>query len=177
MTFRITAAQSGKARLESDERLQLTEFHAIAVQLRQTPIRARKTGYVAARQARRRETVETHWNGTATTNTAEPGDWIVASLSPKQEVLRDSQGSVSTYVITADRFPSLYEATDGRNEHAAIYRAKRVVEALHLPGGFDIVAPWGEHQQSPAGYLLLNEGGEVYGNNAETFAATYEALS
>jgi hypothetical protein len=176
MTFRITAAQSGKARLESDERLQHTDFHAIAAQLRQTPIRARKTGYVAARRARRRETVETHWNGTETINTAEPGDWIVTNLSLKKEVLRDGQGSVNTYVITADGFPRLYEATDGRNEDGAIYRAKGVVAALHLPGGFDIVAPWGEHQQAPVGYLLLNEGGEVYGNNAETFAATYEAL-
>ncbi len=83
---------------------------------------------------------------------------------------------MNTYVIAADRFQSLYEATDGRNPHGAIYRAKGVVEALHLPGGFDIVAPWGERQQAPSGYLLLN-GHDVYGNNAETFRATYKPLS
>jgi hypothetical protein len=176
MTFRITAAESGRARLVADEQLQLTHFRAIAAELRQSPIRARKIGYVAARQAQRRETVETRWNGTETTNTARPGDWIVTNLSPQQEVLRDSDGSVNTYVIPADGFPSLYEPTSGRNEHGAIYRAKGIVEALSLPGGFDILAPWGERQQAPSGYLLFN-GQVVYGNNAETFTSTYEILS
>jgi hypothetical protein len=50
-----------------------------------------------------------------------------------------------------------------------------VVDAIRLPGGFDIAAPWGERQQAPSGYLILS-GGEVYGNNAETFAATYEPV-
>jgi hypothetical protein len=176
MQLRITAAERGKARLESDERLQPSHFRAIAAQLRQSPIRARKTGYVAARQARQRETVETHWNGRETTNTAQPGDWIVTNLSPQQEPLLDKDGSLNVYVIAADGFADLYEPTDGRNEHGAIYRPKGVVEALHLPGGFDIVAPWGERQQAPAGYLILNRD-EVYGNNAETFKTTYEALS
>lgn len=176
MAFRVSAAESGKGRLESDERLQREHFRAIAAQLRQSPIRARKTGYVAARQARQRETVETRWNGKETTNTAEPGDWIVTNLSPKQEPLRDRDGSLNTYVIAAGKFLELYEPTEGRNQHGAIYRAKGVVEVLHLPGGFDIIAPWGERQQAPDGYLLLN-GEEVYGNNSETFAVTYETLS
>lgn len=176
MPFRVAAAESGKARLVSGEGLQPSDFRAIAVQLHQRPIRARKIGYVAARQAHRREAVETRWNGKETTNTAQPGDWIVTNLSPKQEPLRDREGSVDTYVITADRFPSLYEATGGRNVHGAIHRAKGEVEALRLPGGFDIVAPWGEQQQSPDGYLLLS-GDEVYGNNAETFAATYVEIT
>jgi hypothetical protein len=176
MTFRVRAAESGGARLESDERLQPMHFHAIAAQLSQSTVRARKIGYVAARQAARRETVETRWNDTETTNTAQPGDWIVTNLSPKQEPLRDQDGCENTYVITADRFPTLYEATDGRNAHGTVYRAKGVVEALRLPGGFDIIAPWGERQQAPAGYLLLS-GDEVYGNNAETFAATYVEIT
>jgi hypothetical protein len=175
MAFQITAAESGRARLVSNERLQPMHFRAIAAELRRSPIRARKIGYVAARQAQRRETVETHWNGTETTNTAQPGDWIVTSLSPSQEVLRDREGSVNTYAIQADRFASLYEATSGRNEHGAIYRAKGMVDALRLPGGFDIVAPWGERQQAPDGYLILN-GEEVYGNNVETFMSAYQEL-
>ena len=69
----------------------------------------------------------------------------------------------------------LYEPTEGRNDFGAIYRAKGVVSAIRLTGGFDIAAPWGERQQAPAGYLILN-GAEVYGNNAETFEATYELV-
>ncbi len=176
MAFRITAAERGKARLVSDEGLQPSDFRAIAAQLGQSPARARKTGYVAARQARQRETVATRWNGKETTNTAEPGDWIVTNLSPKQEPLRDRGGSLNTYVIVAGKLLELYEPTEGRNEHGAIYRAKGAVEALHLPGGFDIIAPWGERQQAPDGYLLLN-GEEVYGNNVETFTGTYETVA
>ena len=56
-----------------------------------------------------------------------------------------------------------------------MYRAKGVVSAIALPGGFDIVAPWGERETAPAGYLLLN-GTEVYGCNQETFVATYEVV-
>jgi hypothetical protein len=175
MIFSITAAASGKARLESDARLLPEHFWAIAAQLSQRPIQARKIGYVAARPAGRRETVETRWNGTETTNTAEPGDWIVTSLSPRREPLRDRDGSLNIYVIAADGFRDLYEPTAGRSEHGAIYRPKGVVEALYLPGGFDIVAPWGERQQAPAGYLLLRSE-EVYGNNVETFKTTYETL-
>jgi hypothetical protein len=177
MNYSITGETVGKARLKSDVRLKTEHFHAIAAHLGQNPIRARKIGYVAARQAQCRETIETRWNGKETANTAEVADWIVTSLSPTQEILRDRDGSVNTYVIAVDRFPSLYEPTGARIEHRAIYRAKGVVEAIALPGGFDILAPWGERQQAPAGYLLLNEGGEVYGNNAETFKATYEPLS
>jgi hypothetical protein len=176
MAFHIAAVESGKARLESDARLQPDDFLAIAAKLSQRPVRARKTGYVAARQANRRETVETHWNGSETTNTAQPGDWVVTNLSPEQEPLRDSGGSVNAYVIPADRFPKLYEATSGRNEHGTIHRAKGMVDALHLGGGFDIVAPWGERQQSATGYLILN-GDDVYGNNTETFSATYEEIA
>src|SRR5262245_38253290 len=109
MTFHIAAGENGKTRLEADAQLRPSDFSAIAGQLHLEPLRARKIGYVAARQARRRETVETHWNGTETTNTAQVGDWIVTSLSPQQQVLRDAQGSVNTYVIAADRFPGLYE--------------------------------------------------------------------
>jgi hypothetical protein len=47
------------------------------------------------------------------------------------------------------------------------------VDAIRLPGGFDIAAPWGERQRVPSGYLILN-GSEVYGSNAEAFRATYE---
>ena len=78
-------------------------------------------------------------------------------------------------MIAADAFPDLYEPTGGHNEHGAIYRAKGVVEALHLPGGFDIVAPWGERQQASTGFLILNLNAEVFGLHEATFASTYDA--
>ncbi len=42
------------------------------------------------------------------------------------------------------------------------------MSALPLPGGFDILAPWGERQTGASGYLLLN-GDEVYGSSHEAF--------
>lgn len=138
-------------------------------------MRARKVGFVTARQAERAERVETQWNDKETENTARPGDWIVTNLSRAQEPLRDRNGNLNTYVISAGRFPDLYQLEGSTSPFGTIYRAKSTVLALRLPGGFDIVAPWGERQQAADGYLILN-GDEVYGNNAETFDATYEVL-
>jgi hypothetical protein len=176
MTYQIVAAQGSSPRLEADERLRPRDFQSIAALLKQRPMRARKVGYVAARQAESCEIIETRWNGTETVNTARPGDWIVTSLSPGRVPLRDRRGSLNTYVIAAEKFAHRYEATGDRIEVGTVYRARGTVDALLFPAGFDIVAPWGEHQQAPAGYLILN-GDEVYGNNAETFAASYEAIA
>jgi hypothetical protein len=148
------------------------DFTRIAAELGQTPIRARKIGYVAAREATATETVETHWNGKETTNTARKGDFIVTNLTPQRLPLRDAEGRENTYVIAADKFAGLYAPTSERNEFGAIYRAKGVVSALPLPGGFDILAPWGERQTGASGYLLLN-GTEVYGVVGEAFETTY----
>lgn len=175
--FRIVHTGLGRddVRVEADTVLTPDEFQRIARDLIRPVVRARKVGYVAARPAGDGETVETHWNGKETTNTARAGDWVVTNLSPLREPLRDRAGNVDIYVIAADRFAGLYEPTDERTELGALYRARGFVDAISLPGGFDIAAPWGERQQAPSGYLILN-GGEVYGNNAETFAATYEPV-
>jgi len=172
-----TVKGGAKKRLDSRVKLTPEQFRDVARQLRIEPIRARKIGYVAARQAKDSEVVETRWNGEETRNTARQGDWIVTSLSPRRHVLRDSEGHENRYVVTADRFPDLYEPAQGKAGSAeqAIYRAKGVVSAIRLDGGFDILAPWGERQTAPDGYLILN-GAEVYGNNAETFAETYEVI-
>ena len=168
------STRDGKARLEADTRLQPDDFQSIAVRLGSPALQARKIGYVAARHADAAEVVDTHWNGKETTNTAQKGDWIVTNLSPKREPLRDGEGREDTYVITADRFAKLYEPADASaGGGSAVYRAKGVVSALRFDGGFDIVAPWGERQTAPAGYLILN-GAEVYGSNAETFRQTYK---
>ena len=177
MAFRMST-RDGKARLEADARLQPDDFQSIAVRLGSSALQARKVGYVAARRADAVEVVETHWNGKETTNSARRGDWIVTNLSPNRQELRDREGRANTYVITADRFAELYEPADSNRNSpgSAVYRAKGVVSAIPLEGGFDIVAPWGERQTSPAGYLILN-GTDVYGSHAETFRATYEAVN
>jgi hypothetical protein len=166
---------AGKARLKADAGLTADDFARIAAELGQQPVRARKIGYVAARRAARPEQVETYADGKETTNTAKPGDFIVTNLSPQREPLRDRDGHMNVYVIVPERFAALYEPTEEKGPHGAVYRAKGIVSALRLPGGFDIQAPWGERQTAADGYLLLN-GEEVYGASREAFAATYEVM-
>jgi hypothetical protein len=173
--FRIDLTERG-ARLVANEVLTPEDFASIARELGQTPVRARKIGYVAARRAEKPEVVETRWNGKETTNTAQPGDYIVTNLSPEREPLRDGEGRLNVYVILADKFPDLYEPTPEMLEHGTVYRAKGVVSALPLPGGLSLVAPWGERQAAASGYLLLG-GKDVYAINAEAFAATYEEVA
>jgi hypothetical protein len=160
----------------SKQRLSRVEFEQLVTRLRAKPVRARKTGFVAARQAVVEERVETHWNGTETMNTAQPGDWVVTNLSPDRVPLRDSAANFNTYVVSVVRFSELYEPCGTAIDLGPVFRSKAVVQALRLPGGIDIVAPWGERQQIADGYLILN-GDEVYGNQTETFEATYEVMS
>jgi hypothetical protein len=175
--FKIVHRGPGRdaIRLEADAALTPADFERIANEPERRRLRARKTGFVAARQAAKPEVVETRWNGRETTNTARVGDWIVTNLSPQQKPLHDSDGHANSYVILAERFADLYQPTGAQSRYGAVYSAKGVVVAIALPGGFDIVAPWGERQTSPSGYLLCN-GTEVYSNHAETFEATYELL-
>jgi hypothetical protein len=171
-----TGRGRGKARLEADAVLMPAEFQRIAEEAgRRRCLRARKTGFIAARRAAKRQVVETHWNGRETTNTARAGDWIVTNLTPERKPLRDRDGRLNTYVIAAEGFDSLYEPAGGEGEFGAIYRARHPVEAIKFPGGFDIVASWGERQTATSGYLIFN-GKDVYGNHAETFAATYDVV-
>ena len=164
-----------KSRLVARTKLTDKEFREVASNLSQPVVKARKTGFVAARKAERVETVMTHWNGHETTNTAQPGDWVATNLSPDRKVLRDNSGNANTYVIKADKFPHLYDPIDGGNELGQLFKAKGLVEAVFLSGGFDIAAPWGQRQTSTSGYLVLN-GDEVYGNHKETFETTYEVM-
>jgi hypothetical protein len=162
-------------RLRSSTILTEREFRQIAKAIGATPIKARKIGFVAGHKADRSERVDTFWNGKETTNTAESGDWIVINVSPSGQPLRDKSGKLNRYVIKSEVFPNLYEPAVGVNELGPIFRSKSVVEAIYLPGGFDILAPWEQQQTAPTGYILLN-GKEVYGNNEETFAQTYEVI-
>lgn len=165
-----------KRRLVANSKLTPADFAAISAALGRTPIKARKTALIAARRAQALREVVTEWKGEVTRNTAKPGDWIATSLNPDRSVMRDSAGKENSYVIAADRFDALYERVPGECEFGAMFRGKPVVEALHLSGGLDITAPWGERQTMTDGYLLKN-GEEVYGNERWTFETAYQPLS
>jgi hypothetical protein len=164
-----------KKRLVSQTKLAQSDFAKVARSLGKTPLRARKIGYVAARVAEQAETIQTHANGKETNNSASPGDWIATNLGPDHEVIRDKSGHENSYVIKAEIFPTLYDSIAGKNEFGDFFKAKNLVDAVYLSGGFDILAPWGQKETADVGYLLLS-GHEVYGNNASTFDATYEIV-
>lgn len=175
--FKITTGRdaSKATRLVSSDQLTASDFLSVAAKLGVAPRRARKVGYVAAYQADLETRVETRWNGKETTAVAKPGDYVVTNLTANREVLRDAEGEVNTYVIKAAKFPNLYDRVEGRNEHGDVYSARGVVDVVFLSGGFDILAPWGEKQRAPSGYIVKN-GDDIYGNNKETFEATYEIV-
>jgi hypothetical protein len=166
-----------RRRLVARRRLTAADFRAVAVKLGTVPMQARKVGLVSARQATQAEEVKTFRDGLESRNTAAPGDWIVTNLSPQGGVLRDRAGHADTYVIRADKFPALYATHAGATEFGTIYRPTdtREVKVIYLSGGFELMAPWGEMQRGDEGYLLLN-GEEVYGNDRESFDATYALL-
>jgi hypothetical protein len=173
--FRIepNTSSHGLARLIAAEKLGPQDFTDIAETLGVKPMRARKIGFVAARKAKTRTEIETRWNGKESTIVAEPGDWIISNMSPKRELMRDGEGHLNVYAIRMDKFPTLYKRDKGTTDEGDVYRAISEVDALCFPGGFEILAPWGETQRADAGYILLN-GEDVYGNAKETFEGTYE---
>jgi hypothetical protein len=176
ITIEKTGPRGEKLRLVARGVLGASDFQAIANTLGIEPLEARKTALTAARLAKAGEHIETHWNGLETVNTAKTGDWVATSLTADGKVLRDGSGHANSYIIPAAAFPTLYAPVAGSNEFGTFYAARGTVTALHLSGGFEILAPWGERQTAPDGYLVLS-GSDVYGNNAETFAATYQVVN
>ncbi|MCB1522046.1 MAG: hypothetical protein KDJ37_15950 [Hyphomicrobiaceae bacterium] len=170
--IRIETGPGGLPRLVATTQLSREDFEEIAARLGQTAVIARKAGFVAARQSDTAQRIETRWNGRETVANAEPGDWIATNMDADGSPIRDGELNVNVYVIKKDRFPELYAATGGSNEHGEIFGSRGTVSAIELGGGFEILAPWGEIQRADAGYLIDN-GSEVYGNAKETFAATY----
>lgn len=167
---------NAKRRLVAAEVLAPCDFGDIAKQLGVVPVRARKTGFVAARKTLTPVTIETRWNGKESVVAAEPGDWIAVNMTPNRDLMRDGENQLNVYVIRADRFPALYAADQGSTPEGDIYRAISEVEAIYFPGGFEIVAPWGELQMAPDGYLLCN-GTDIYGNAEQTFRMTYHVVA
>lgn len=172
----ISGVRKIKHRLVAETVLKRSDFKRLSARLGTAGVRARKASFVAARTARERENVTTYWNGKETTNTARPGDFIVTSLTRRKIVLRDKRGNPNQYVVKAKTFRKLYGTAPGENRFGKFFQTKNIVTAIYLSGGFDIIAPWGQRERAPKGYLLLN-GNEVYGNNAETFEATYDLLT
>ena len=177
MAYEIVRLSRCALRVMADAQISGSEdFEALAeeaAQLGVACVNARKVGYVSARQADHEEEVMTLVDGTETRNVARVGDWIVTNMDANQNVLRDGDGQVNSYVIRRDRFGELYEPTGTRNEFGNVHRAKGIVDAIAFAGGFDIVAPWGERQRAEAGYIV-RKGGDVYGVHWRAFEATYE---
>jgi hypothetical protein len=174
--FQVDLKAAGGPRLTSTAKLTPEAFADAGRRMGAMPFAAQKSGLISAIAARRDERIVTRWNGQETVNTARPGDHIVTNLDARGRPLVDRDGNHNVYVIKADAFNMLYELADTPGIVVATYRARGTVQALALPGGFDILAPWGETQRADCGYLILN-GADVYGNNAETFDATYERVA
>ena len=163
-------------RIVSGVRLDEEAFREAARGLGAAIRRYRKTGRVAALTATERQTVVTYWNGEETSNTAEAGDMLVTTLDAGGLPARDRDGHVNTYVIGPARFEALYRGTGEpapQPEYGALLEARGEVEAFAAPGGFEIMAPWGEMERAETGYLVLN-GGDVYGVAGEVFERTYK---
>jgi sirohydrochlorin ferrochelatase len=140
-------------------------------------MRVRKVNFVAARQASKRERVETRMDRKESSDVANPGDWMVTTLNPDRSVWRGKDGNANTYVVRKGKFEELYDRDQGECEFGGLYRPKgAVVDAVRLAGGFDIVAPWNERQQATKGYLIRN-GDDVYGIHDDAFTLTYEQLA
>jgi hypothetical protein len=163
------------AKLLAPKGLTAAAFDDIAQRLGRRAVKARKIGFVAASKAHVERVVETVWNGKETVNTALPGDMIVTNLGPDRTPLRDGEGNLNLYVIKGDRFPELYERDEGTLTYGTIYRSRSTVDALYLPGGMELLAPWGEIQRIDDGYLLRG-GPDVYGNAKGSFESTYQIL-
>jgi hypothetical protein len=96
-------------------------------------------------------------------------------MTPERELMRDGEGHLNVYAVRSAKFPLLYKRDSGTTEEGDVFCAISEVQAINFPGGFEILAPWGEMQRANAGYILQN-GDEVYGNADETFKATYAVV-
>lgn len=180
MTSFIITSVDNKPRLFSAEKLDAEgDFEHVTRELGDygaKMFRARKISFVAARAASAAERIETRYNGKESHDTAQSGDWIATNMDTQRNIIRDTQNCVNTYVIRKETFERLYDKDHGTTDFGDVYKAKGVVDAIEVAGGFDIVAPWGERQQGPGGYLLRN-GADVYGIHPEAFDLTYERVT
>lgn len=162
----------------ANERLTPEGFHQLAEKRGARPRRARKLSLIAARRLEESQEVQTWSDGLETVRMAKPGDWLATNIDRRGEPLRDREGRLDQYVISAEVFEASYDPVGPQQEVGSFGRtyAKRdSVLALPMPEGFDILAPWGERQTVSSGYLLLS-GDEVYGVAEAAFLETYAFL-
>lgn len=159
--------------LISDTPLSASDFWDIGHRTEQITKTYRKIAFVEATQTDTEMDITTFWNGTETVNMTSPGDWIVTNLDKNKNYLLDKDGNRNRYVISKEKFPSLYKATG----EPSIYRSNSMVVALYFRKGFLIQAPWNEVQNVSDGYLVFNiVTNDVYGNAKETFESTFEPV-
>lgn len=139
-------------------------------------VRARKIAFVSAFKASGPMRFTTRYNGKEGDAVAEAGDWVVTNMDMDRRIIHDDHGFENIYVIKAADFDRLYDPDGGRTAFGEVYKAKGVVDAIKLDGGFDILAPWGERQQGPHGYIVRN-GKDVYGIHGDAFDKTYEIVA
>ena len=170
-------------RLVSTRLLTKQDFGAIAKHLGVKPVRARKIGFVAARKAEVEESVTTLYNGKESQKTAQLGDWIVTNLKPDGNFVRDKDGNVNTYVISADSFPKLYKLKEAEKEgqasygYGAVYEAISEVDAIRFAGGLELIASFGPQTIGDAAMLQFNRSNEqVFGNAEGSFRDTFVIL-
>ena len=99
---------------------------------------------------------------------------LVTTLDAGGLPARDRDGHVNTYVIGPARFEALYRVTGEpapQPEYGALFEARGEVEAFAAPGGFEIMAPWGEMERAETGYLVLN-GVDVYVKDPQCHGAS-----
>ena len=142
-----------KKRLVSDTRLTRDDFEKIVAAMGgQSPIRARKLGYLAAYRIDRQCDVATEWQGESTVNVAEPGDWIVVRLNKSGTAPdTDDNGKINIYVVKHDAFVRLNRRAPileirhpmiDANRAVPVFQGRATVEAILFSRGLDILAPW-----------------------------------
>lgn len=180
--YTIEQVKSGDGRtvplLRSTARLTGEHFEWVSRDIKDYGVvrrEARKVLPVRARRAETAEVIHAHGaDGPQSSDTAEPGDWIVTKLDAAAVPVRNAQGHLDQWPIKSDRFPQLYDHTP-TPDAPDLYRPKGAVEALRFEGGLEIVAASGQHQSIRSGYLVRN-GHDVYGIDATTFHDTYAVV-
>ncbi len=148
----------GQPRLLSPSGLKAGDFEKIAKELAVKPFRAKKTGFVAARESDGRGA---HRNALGRQGDREDrkarGFCRDEPDAQKKAVLRDGEGHANTYVIGRAKFGELYERHKGENEFGAIYRAVGTVDAISFPAASTFSRLGASHRSPQAAICCATE--------------------
>ena len=139
--------------------------------------RYRKSAQILAREVSERQTIETITSdGLETTNTAEPGDYIVENTTDAAE----------RYVIGPNKFNNLYQETgnsprpgwktySAKSHIVAIEVDQTILKALNQSSPFEFTAAWGQSMIVKTGDFLASPAdlSEVYRIARKEFFETY----